>query len=172
MTLRLVQVYRDLRAFKQALDGEDRVFMLLFWLIARDIKAELAGPVVKSFVVGAQELTAEVIEILSALENMEFGVSQFFKSLVSHLHAQALCRSPFLILRQGLGAHYCCALSDLKRIQLIHSFRSDFVVPLLRCLLLLIAISYRLLAVGHFLEQVFVVVLYLYLSRVLTSAGF
>jgi len=49
--------------------------MLLFWLIARDIKAELAGPVVKSFVVGAQELTAEVIEILSALENMEFGVS-------------------------------------------------------------------------------------------------
>lgn len=57
------------------MDGEDRVFMLLFWLIARDIKAELAGPVVKSFVVGAQELTAEVIEILSALENMKFGVS-------------------------------------------------------------------------------------------------
>jgi hypothetical protein len=44
-------------------------------LIARNIKAELAMPIVKSFVVGAEELTAEVIEILSSLENMKFGIS-------------------------------------------------------------------------------------------------
>jgi hypothetical protein len=58
------------------LDGEDRVFRLwLSWLVARNIKADLTLSIVEDFVVGAEELTAEVIEILSSLENMKFGVS-------------------------------------------------------------------------------------------------
>lgn len=58
------------------MDGEDGVFMLWFsWLIARNVEADLALPIVKDFVVGAEELAAEVIEILSSLENMKFGVS-------------------------------------------------------------------------------------------------
>jgi hypothetical protein len=76
MLLCFVEVGGDFGAFKQALDGEDRVFKLwISWLIARNIKADLALSIVKDFVVGAEEFTAEVIEILSSLENMKFGVS-------------------------------------------------------------------------------------------------